>query len=254
MCTGISSDQVDRYFSDDTTFREKHPDIPSLTPLVEYGDLVLDFYNKQTLLLECAHTSAKSVTLRDTVNSLTKKLLKFERKPPAELLPFLSDGRYSFSLWVGLCICFLFRPTPLQPDPWYEFVMAWGHDKLRYIAWQILIQRRQIMSQREEKKSFHLHVSPRSLPKKQANNTQYQKNIKKAQGMLIKQCQIWNSVLEQVRELDLPSIETTFACAPIDIPALNRDTSALLRSMGREFAQLDDSIPRHLLQYPLLKP
>lgn len=150
---------------------------------------------------------------------------------------------------------FLFhRPTPLKRDSWYEFVHAWGDDKLRYLGWSILIQRRQIMSQRKERKSVHLHMSSASRPRKQENNTQYQKNLNKAKDLLVKQCKHWNAVLARVRELDIPDLEATFGCSPIDVSRLDKDIDSLFQSLGSQFAQLDDRIPRHLLQYPVLKP
>lgn len=76
----------------------------------------------------------------------------------------------------------------------------------------------------------------------------------KAQAALVKKCRVWNEVLERVRLLDVPNLEETFGCAPINTGKLDKDVTSLITSMGSEFAQLDDRIPLHLLQYPLPKP
>lgn len=96
MSTGVTPEQIDAYFCADAAFREQNPDVPSSTSLLQYGEMVLDFHDKTRRLSECQRTSETYVTIRDSIDALNKKLQKFEKKPPAELLPFLSNGRYCF--------------------------------------------------------------------------------------------------------------------------------------------------------------
>lgn len=91
--TGVTLAQIDGYYAEDISFKDKNPDIPSHTALIEYGDLVLDYYDKERLLTETKRTSELYISLKDAVGDINTKLLKREKNPPADLTQFLSDGR-----------------------------------------------------------------------------------------------------------------------------------------------------------------